>query len=705
MVVQLLNNVTLLVTLIVGMQVLSRHLSGQALPYKILSGIIFGLVSIISMLTPIAFETGVILDARSIVISLAGMFCGPLAASIAAIISGAFRIYLGGAGVPLGLSLILMGYTLGVVLYYLRQKDEKWIKPFWLILFNAILYFLMIAQSYFLPIEAGIFVRELAPVIMVLYPLGFLVLAQVFLEGEKRIQAELALEESEQSYKNLFEEHAAVKLIIDPKTGKIVDANHAASAYYGWQRDELQQMFIHDINTLSSEEVEREMEKVINQEKIFYEFKHRHADGSIHDVKVFSSIVFLRGKEYLHSIVHDCTKEKVLEKQLLQAQKMEAVGHLAGGIAHDFNNILQTMMGYSQLLLRDFQGNEVKRGYLQLVCESSERAAKLTRQLLTFSRQQVAQPKIINLNLVVENFLTMLERVIGEHIELEWIPEKKLISVFADAGMIEQVLLNLCLNARDAMPVGGKLTIVTSNVKLDSAYCETHIWATPGQYVLLSISDTGCGMNKETLDRLFEPFFTTKEPGKGTGLGLATVYGIMKQHDGFINVYSEPGNGTLFNAYIPAKVEESEPQVKVIDTEDEYVNGTETILLAEDNEMVQTLAVRILESAGYTILVAGDGEEAISIFNENRDKIDLLLFDVVMPKMNGHIAYAEIKKIATDIPVILSSGYSESAINSNFTVHQEINLLQKPYTPKALLKAVRNAIDNPVDTGEHLQNN
>ena len=378
-----------------------------------------------------------------------------------------------------------------------------------------------------------------------------------------------------------------------------------------------------------------------------------------------------------------------MQKQLQQSQKMEAVGQLAGGIAHDFNNMLQVIIGHAQMLQDSCTVEEAAS--VSGVLEGARRAADLTKQLLLFSRRQVMSLQSLDFNLIVENMLRMVRRIIGEHIRLEWLPGSSAGSVQADKGMMEQVIMNLCVNARDSMPGGGVLTIETMNVLIDSAYCSTHSWALPGRFVLLSVTDTGNGMDRETLDRIFEPFYTTKEPGKGTGIGLATVYGIVKQHRGMISAYSEPGKGSIFKVYIPL----SEIHAEEVGSShpDPVERGTETILLAEDDPLVRQLAMEVLERAGYTVLPAEDGTEAVSVFRAN-PSVDMLLLDVVMPGINGHQVMEEVRKISPDVPVLFTSGYSENAVHTNFVLHEGLTLIQKPYSSDDLLRAVRRVLDS-----------
>ena len=390
------------------------------------------------------------------------------------------------------------------------------------------------------------------------------------------------------------------------------------------------------------------------------------------------------------AVKHDITRDLELEQQIRQSVKMEAIGQLAGGVSHDFNNILQAMMGYSQMLVELLPKDHDTSEYAREIALGVERAAALTRQLLLFSRRQALKMESLDLNLVIENLLKMLRRIIGEDIRLEWMPGNDLGAVYADAGMLEQVLMNLCVNARDAMGRGGNLHVETQNVLIDSDYCANHVWAIPGRYVLLSVTDNGCGMDPATLDHVFEPFFTTKEAGEGTGLGLATVYGIVKQHKGMITVYSEPDKGTTFKVYLPLCERRAVSVGPLL--EGPVSGGSETILLAEDDDAVRDLASRILRRAGYFVLEARDGEDAVAMFKRHASQVDLLFMDVVMPRMGGYDAFERIREISPDIRALFSSGYSENAVHTNFVLKQGVHLVQKPYSPNVLLRRIRQAL-------------
>ena len=392
--------------------------------------------------------------------------------------------------------------------------------------------------------------------------------------------------------------------------------------------------------------------------------------------------------------IEDVTERRALEQQLQQSQKMEAVGRLAGGIAHDFNNLLMVISGYSEFLLDRLGPDPALRGPAQEIAGASQRASSLTRQLLAFSRKQMLAPKILDLNGVVTENLKMLTRVIGEDIDLLMVPASSLGAVRADAGQIDQVIMNLAVNARDAMPSGGKLTIETSNVSLDEEYARFHAPLRAGEYVMLSISDTGLGMDSETQSHIFEPFFTTKGP-KGTGLGLSTVYGIVKQSGGYIWVYSEPGKGSTFKIYLPRVAERVEPAQVVVPEEPAFTEpGTETILLAEDEANLRYLARQFLEKQGYRVIEAVDGAAAMQIAVAHEGIIHLLLTDVIMPGMNGRELAQRISEIRPNTKVLYMSGYTENVIGHNGTLDADVRLLQKPFTLRDLKNTVREVLDS-----------
>lgn len=383
------------------------------------------------------------------------------------------------------------------------------------------------------------------------------------------------------------------------------------------------------------------------------------------------------------------------EEQLRQSQKMEAIGQLAGGVAHDFNNILTAISGHSELCLKRLKPNNPLHRHIEEIRKSGERAASLTRQLLAFSRKQILQPEIIDLNQIVVDMNKMLQRLIGEDIDLLMGLAGDLGKVKADPNQIEQVLLNLSINARDAMPRGGRLTIETSNVHLSEEFSRDHVSVPPGEYVMLAVSDNGCGMDAETQAHIFEPFFTTKEVGKGTGLGLATVYGIVKQSEGTIWLYSEVGRGTTFKIYLPCAegpVEEVEAEADNF----ELFQGTETVLLVEDEEVVREMATEILRDSGYHVLEAKHGQEAIKLERQHGGVIHLMLTDVVMPQMSGRELAEQLTPLRRDMKVLYMSGYTDDAIVHHGVLEEGTAFIGKPFTPSALARKVREMLDAAV---------
>ncbi len=390
-------------------------------------------------------------------------------------------------------------------------------------------------------------------------------------------------------------------------------------------------------------------------------------------------------------IINDVTEKKKLEEQLLHSQKMEAVGLLAGGVAHDFNNILSAIIGYGSLIQAKTSSDAQLSHYSTEVLAAANRAANLTKSLLAFSRKQIIDPKPLLINDVIVNIEKLLLRIIGEDIDFKTFCAKENLTAMADRGQIEQVLLNLATNARDAMPKGGTLTIHTEYIIIDDAFLKTHSYAKPGTYALISIADTGVGMDKYTRERIFEPFFTTKETGKGTGLGLSIVYGIVKQNNGYIDCVSTLGKGTRFNIYLPlisSSADKSVPTAVL-----SAKKGSETILMAEDDEYLRNLNRAILEEYGYRVIVAQDGEEAVRLFSDNKNDVRLLVLDVIMPKKNGKDASDEIRKMAPSVKVLFTSGYTADFVGNKGIIEPGRFFLPKPASPTALLLKIREVLD------------
>jgi PAS domain S-box-containing protein len=508
-----------------------------------------------------------------------------------------------------------------------------------------------------------------------------------------------AAEEEKIRLTTAIEQSAEAVVITDIK-GTIQYVNPAFSQITGYSREEV---LGQNVRILKSGEQDASFYQglwgTILKGQIWHgELVNRRKDGSLYTQEMNIAPVRNERGEITHFIAtqQDVTARKGLELQLWQAQKMEAVGRLAGGVAHDFNNLLTIINGYSQLIVEGLEPNSTLKPLATEVQKAGERAAGLTRQLLAFSRRQVLAPEILDLNVVITNIEKMLRRLLGEDIEFRTLCDPALWHVRADRGQVEQILMNLVVNARDAMPQGGRLTIETSNAQLDAAYPRSHAHVIPGHYALLLISDTGIGMDSVTQARIFEPFFSTKEHGKGTGLGLATVYGIVKQSGGYIWVYSEPGRGTTFKVYFPRVEGEAEPR-RPTPAQAESRPCTETILVVEDEPAVREFAARVLQSNGYKVLVASNPEEAVGVSDQYKETIHLLLTDVVMPMLSGRQLVDHLAFSRPEMKVLYMSGYSDDTIVHRGVTREGAAFLEKPFTPKGLLRRVREVLARSPD--------
>ena len=510
--------------------------------------------------------------------------------------------------------------------------------------------------------------------------------------GEQHSSAD-AVRASEARYRALME-HAHDAIFVNNEYGIVQEVNRAAEALVGATREEMVgQSFLETLPVEDREHVLGNFRKTLEHGSILelLQIRIQRRDGTTIPAEVSASVVEIGGKQFVMGLVRNVSERDAMAEQLRLAQKMEAVGQLAGGVAHDFNNLLTAILGYSQLLAPQLRGDPEQFSAIEEIRKAGERAAGLTRQLLAFSRKQVLEPRVLDLNRVADQIQGMLSRLIGEDIQVVMNLDPALGCVRADAGQIEQVIVNLAVNARDAMPRGGQISLETANVELDESYAQAHVPVQPGSFVMLAVSDTGAGMDAATRQRIFEPFFTTKGKGEGTGLGLSTVYGIVKQSGGYIWVYSEPGRGTTFKIYLPRVDDPSEGPV-VPSTAALPAGGNETILVVEDEAAVRKLVCKTLEARGYRVLEAADGGEAVAI--AGTQSVDLLLTDMVLPGMGGGEIAARIRDIHPRAKVLYTSGYTDDVIVRRGLMERGAAFLEKPFTPSILARRVREVLDS-----------
>jgi two-component system cell cycle sensor histidine kinase/response regulator CckA len=505
-----------------------------------------------------------------------------------------------------------------------------------------------------------------------------------------------ALQKSEDTVLALLESASQAIVSVD-RQGRIVLANRRTEEMFGYTREEL---LSETMEILLPEAARKSHEKYradyfarprVRPMGIGMELSGRRKDGTEFPVEVSLSYVETSDGTFAIAFVTDITARKNLEEQLLHSQKMEAVGRLAGGVAHDFNNMLTIISGYDRMILEGLSPSDPLRGFAEQILKAADRAGDLTNQLLAFSRRQVIQPRVVDLNQLITAAEKMLRRLIGEDLDLTVRLAPENMNIKADPGHIDQAIFNLAVNARDAMPQGGRITIETAAVQLDHNYARTHLGVEPGEYVMLAMSDTGHGMDAETRRRIFEPFFTTKQKGKGTGLGLATVYGIVKQGGGDIWVYSEPGKGTTFKLYF-RRVREAAAALDEMQAQP-HQRGSETLLVVEDEEAVRDLIATMLRQQGYTVFTAAGAREAIRLAAEHRDTLGMVLTDVVMPQMSGRELAAELLRVNPKLHILYLSGYTENTVVHHGVLDSGVDFLAKPFSQEALALKVRTILD------------
>jgi PAS domain S-box-containing protein len=523
-----------------------------------------------------------------------------------------------------------------------------------------------------------------------------LYVANIITDISEHERTERTIRESEEKYRGVVEESLVGVYIIEEGFFKYVNKQYCEISGYAYE--ELVNKVYHlELVHPEDQDIVRDNTNARlrgESDSIAYQFRMMRKDGQEIMVKALASVSSHNGRPVIIGTLLDISKEHALEQQLRQAQKMEAIGQLAGGIAHDFNNILTALIGYGHLLKMKMKEDDPLRLYVDQMLTSSEKAASLTQNLLAFSRKQMIKLESFELNVIIKDARRLLKRLLTEDIELKLKLSDEDLTILTDTTQMNQILLNLATNARDAMPQGGILTIETKAVELGKDFYFFHGKGESGKYIRISVSDSGHGMDDNTKEQIFNPFFTTKEVGKGTGLGLSIVYGIVKQHNGLIDVQSNPGKGTTFHLYFPAASPRNEEPIAIESALEAAPNGKEVILVAEDNTEVRQLTKEVLEESGYTVLEARDGWDAIEKFAQNKDKINLVILDVVMPKKNGKEAYSEIRKIREDVKALFTSGYTGDIVLGKGIENNAFNFLPKPLSPIDLLKKVRVVLDN-----------
>ena len=515
----------------------------------------------------------------------------------------------------------------------------------------------------------------------------------------ERKRAEDALRESESKFKNFSEQSlVGIYLIQD---GVFQYVNPRFAEIFGYSVEECRNMSFRQL--VYPEDLDQVVEKVGKRiageiESMRYGFRGVKKSGEVIHVEIFGSSMEYRGRTAATGTMLDTTarmqaeaEREKLQAQLIQAQKMQSIGRLAGGVAHDFNNMLGVILGHTELAIEQVKPDEPLFSDLREIQSAAQRSADLTRKLLAFARKQTISPKVLDLNETVEGMLKMLRRLIGEDVELSWLPEGRLWTVNMDPSQVDQILANLCVNARDAVGKFGKITIGTANTRLDETNCADCPGLMPGEYVQLSISDNGCGMDRKALSQLFEPFFTTKKLGEGTGLGLATVYGIVRQNNGHIDVHSEPGEGTTFKIFLPRYVDQGEKMARKEESRS-VRGGHETILIVEDEEAMLNMAKTMLERLGYRALAAGTPGEALKLANEHASEIDLVITDVVMPEMNGKELVERLSSLYPNMRSLFTSGYTADVIGHHGVLNEGVHFIQKPFSRKDLASKVREVL-------------
>ncbi len=711
----LLQNIALLITLAVIHDRILRQWERASLARQVVSGALYGGATVIGMMTPLVFSPGLIFDGRSIILGVAGLFGGVRVAAVALAICVSYRVWLGGPGMWVGISVAVASAILGVAYHWLRRSRPTWVGPLHLFAFGVVVHVVMLLLMFNLPGGRSYEVlAEIGVPVMLFYPAATWLISLFYLDQETRQASEAAVRAAEQQYRRIIDtaQEGIWTMNADHVTTWV---NPYCAALLGYTPDDMVGRTVESF--LFAEDLGDHGEQMNSRREGrhgMYERRFRHKDG--HPVwAIVSATAFIdeagRFQGSLAMITDNNerrraqTEKENLQAQLLQAQKMESVGRLAGGVAHDFNNMLSVIIGHAEMSLPGLPQDQRVAASLREILLAARRSAELTRQLLAFARKQTVTPKVIDLNEALTGIVEMLRRLIGEGIDLVVCPEPSLGLVRLDPTHLDQLLTNLVINARDAITGHGTIRIATRNASMgpvarppartDGPGVEEP-WPgmAAGEYVILTVADTGKGIDQEIAARIFEPFFTTKEVGKGTGLGLAVVHGVVQQNQGFIKVDSEPGTGTTFALAFPrhvgAETATTETPVAV-----ERADGHATILVVEDESSLLAFTQALLSELGYNVLATRSPRQALEVVRGTAGPIDLLITDCVMPEMNGRELVTQVRQIREDIRCIYISGYAADVLGGEGLADGTGVFLQKPFTIRQLSDTVRQVLASP----------
>lgn len=702
----LIHNAAMLLAMMVIFDLITRQRSMDGLwQRKVVAGLLLGGLSIGLMMASFQLETGIVFDTRSVLLSLSGLFLGPIPTGIAMGISAIYRFVLDGAGVLPGIGTIVVTGGIGMLWRYFRRHRVADISILELYGFGLVVHLAMLAVMLLLPWEVAM--RVLGAIswpVLLVYPVATVALGLLLASRSQHDEATHALKESERRFRRAIS-GAPFPIMIHAENGEVITVNTAWTRLTGYEHDDIPTIaeWTHKAYGERQDPVREYIDSLYALDgpkaEGVYMVKTRYGDTRAWDFSSAPIGTMENGRRLVISMAMDVTRRmqaeserEKIEEQLIQSRKMESVGRLAGGLAHDFNNFLTIIIGHTEMMLDQKSPDQPDHKGLTEIRNAAERSADLTRQLLVFARKQTVSPRVVDLNEAIASLLKMMKRLIGEDIDLVWTPESGLVPVRIDPSQIDQVVANLCINARDAIPNTGTIMIETHHVTIDDDFCLDHAEAEPGRYARLTVSDNGSGMDKDMLPLIFEPFFTTKELGRGTGLGLATVYGIVKQNKGFITVYSEPGEGTTFKIYLPsheaASVEHSES------SPDTLQYGDETILLVDDDESILNVTTSLLKKLGYTVLAAPDPNEAMRLARENIGHIDLIMTDVIMPDMNGRDLVDHLQSLYPQVKALFMSGYTSNVIAHRGDLKEDVHFLPKPFSMSTLSQKLREVLDN-----------